>query len=139
MGQKQYITKLEEFEGLSLRAICNSFFYEEMAVVILGYDYGDIVNFLIHQQKLPELDSFGNAISEKNRIEILVLMLQKDEITIKDLKMELNLSSTNAHYHLMLMMKVNIIKARNHGRTVLYSLNKQYFNAAVDILSKYSN
>lgn len=50
----------------------------------------------------------------------------------------LSLSGTNAYYHLSLMLRANVIKARNQGRTVLYSINKQHFDVVCDILSKYS-
>lgn len=116
-----------------------SVYYDKKAVILLGIDYSDTLEFILFQNKLPELDEFGNAIAEKNRVEVLELMLRKDEITIKDIEQELHFTGTNAYYHLSLMLKANLIKTRNQGRTVLYSINKQYFDVACDMLSKYSN
>lgn len=114
-------------------------YYNEMVVLLLGTDYDNYTDYLIYQNRLPELDVFGNAISENNRIEILDLIHRKDEITIKDIEQELEFTGTNAYYHLSLMIKANIIKTRNQGRTVLYSINKQYFDVVCGMLSKYSN
>lgn len=114
-------------------------FLENRAVIILGSDYQNHFHFLISQNRFPELDVFGNAISENNRVEILDLIVRKDEITIRDIEQELGFTGTNAYYHLSLMIKANMIKSRNQGRTVLYSVNKCYFDVVCDMLSKYSN
>lgn len=103
----------------------------------LGYDYFDQIKYLISQEFIPNLDTFGNAIAEKNRVEILDLMLTSEEVTIKDLEQILNLTGTNAYYHLNLMIKANIVKARNKGRTVYYSINKEYFTSVLKFLQRY--
>ena len=107
-------------------------------VLLLGTDYKDIVTFLSTQQKLPDLESFGNAISETNRINVLNYILSMEEITIKDLEQEFGFTGTNAYYHLSLMIKAGLLKTRNRGRTVLYSINKDYFQRLCEALSKYS-
>lgn len=111
----------------------------DKVVLILGIDYLAILEYCISQNKLPELDVFGNALAEKNRVEILDLICRKQEITIKDIEQELGFTGTNAYYHLTLMIKAGMLKTRNQGRTVLYSLNKQYFDVVRDMLSKYAN
>lgn len=105
--------------------------------ILLGCDYIDCIHFLAIQNKLPELEVFGNAISEPNRIGILDLIMRKSEITIKDLEQEFGFTGTNAYYHLSLMIKAGMLKTRNRGRTVLYSINKKYFQALCDVLKKY--
>jgi DNA-binding transcriptional ArsR family regulator len=113
-------------------------FNENKAIIFLGSDYNDFMDFLIAWKKAPELDAFGTAISEKNRVEILDLILNKDEITIRDIEQELGFTGTNAYYHFMVMLRVNMIKSRSQGRTVMYSINKQYFHAVCEILKRYS-
>ena len=108
------------------------------AVLILGTEYKVSFDYFIASKSVPELDVFGNAIAEKNRVEILDLILRKKEITIKDVEQEMKLTGTNAYYHLSLMIKANMLKTRNQGRTVLYSLNHRCFAVVQDMLSKYS-
>ncbi len=105
---------------------------------MLGIDYSVTFDFLISQSSAPELDTFGNALAEKNRVEILELIRRKGEITIRDIEQELGFTGTNAYYHLSLMIKANMVNTRNQGRTVLYSINKRYFDAVRGILSKYT-
>ena len=61
-----------------------------------------------------------------------------EEITIKDLEQEFGFTGTNAYYHLSLMIKAGLLKTRNRGRVVLYSINKDYFKSLCDLLGKYS-
>ena len=114
-----------------------SFFYDKSTLILLGIDYCDVINYLAIQNSLTYLEAFGNAISESNRIEILDLLLKKDEITIKDLEQEFGFTGTNAYYHLSLMIKAGMLKTRNRGRTVLYSINKNYFQILCNMLGKY--
>ena len=117
--------------------LIKSFFFEDTVIVLLGFDYIAEIDYLSTQNSLPELETFGNAISETNRISVLNLILQRKEITIKDLEQEFGFTGTNAYYHLSLMIKAGMLKTRNRGRTVLYSLNKNYFQVLCDMLEKY--
>ncbi len=112
-------------------------YYNDETSLLLGFDYIDTLEHLVVQNKLPELDVFGNAVSEVNRINVLNLILERGEITIKDLEQEFGFTGTNAYYHLSLMIKAGMLKTRNRGRTVLYSINKKYFQVLCDILGKY--
>ena len=113
-------------------------FYESSMLMVLGSQYVEILRELIDRKNLPELDIFGNALSEKNRIDILDLILRKGEVTIREIEQELGFSGTNAYYHINLMIKAKMIKSRNQGRTMLYSINRQFFGAVCDILMRYS-
>ncbi|MBQ8393888.1 MAG: winged helix-turn-helix transcriptional regulator [Clostridia bacterium] len=103
-------------------------------VFIIGLNYADFIEDDLSYVKLEE---FGNAVSEKNRIAILNVILENEEVTIKDIEQRLKLTGTNSYYHLSLMLKANMIKARNVGKTVYYSINKMYFSALSRILEKY--
>ena len=123
---------------LNKNCIRVSYISDTEAILVLGYDYIASLDFCISRNSTPELDVFGNAISEKNRVEIINLILEKNEITIKDIEQTLGFTGTNAYYHLSLMIKANMIKTRNQGRLVLYSLNKHYFRAISDFIAQYS-
>ena len=114
-------------------------FLDNAAVLLLGFDYLAQFEFILSQKNVPELHIFANALAEKNRVEILEMIYRKGEITIKDIEQELGLTGTNAYYHLSLMIHANMLRTRNQGRTVLYSLNNRYFAVVRDMLSKYAN
>ena len=116
-----------------------SFYCDNRMFIILGTKYTDALKYLAKEHCTPKLDLIGNALSEQNRIDILDLAYEKGEITIRDIEQELGFSGTNAYYHLSLMIKANIIRSRNQGRTVLYSVNKSAFSAVCDLLSKYTD
>lgn len=106
-------------------------------VILLGYDYKESIQFYHLKKKLPNLKEFGDIITEQNRIDILNLLVERNEITIKELEKLLDFSGSTAYYHLTMMMRYNMVKTRNVGRTVLYSLNEQYFESIIKVLSKY--
>ncbi len=112
-------------------------YYRNEVFIILGINYIESLEFLATQALTPELDVFGNAISEPNRVSVLDLILERGEITIKDLEQKFGFTGTNAYYHLSLMIKAGMLKTRNRGRTVLYSINKKYFEVLCDLFGKY--
>ncbi len=111
---------------------------DDYIIIILGINYKEAIEYLINKKNSPSLSEFGNAISEKNRLDILDLILRKGEATIKDIEQELEFSGTNAYYHMTLMIRCNMILTRNKGRTIYYSINKQYFEEASNLVKKYS-
>ena len=115
------------------------FYYDDYIVILLGYDYYDVISYILSKKEPIVLNEIANALSEKNRVDILDFILKKEEVSIRDLENELNISGTNAYYHITMMVKVNILIARNQGKTVLYSLNKNFFDLIIVHLKKYSN
>lgn len=108
-------------------------------ILILGTDSNIHLDYLKSKNLLPDIDVFFNALAEKNRVKILELIYKKGEITIRDLEQTFGFTGTNSYYHLSMMIKADIIKSRNQGRVVFYSINKGCFDVVCDMLSKYSN
>lgn len=144
---KQYKIQSVDFDGFESLHISPCVLFknciqcspsDNMAIILLGVDYSSFLQYLISQKQGPKLHVFGNAIAEENRIDILNMMLERGEVTIRDLEQKLGLTGTNAYYHLSLMIKANMLRTRNQGRTVLYSLNPYCFDAACDMLRQYS-
>lgn len=142
---KNHDISLNSFENIYISICLLNFncvklrYLDDKAIFVLGCEYNECMDYLISEKQLPELDVFGNALSEKNRVEILDLIAQKNEITIRDVEQGLGFTGTNAYYHLSLMIKANMIRVRNQGRTMFYSINKHYFDMVNEMLSKYSN
>ena len=108
----------------------------EDVTLLLGADYLCAIESMEYRKR-PELDSFGNAISEKNRVEILELMHRNGSATIRDIEKELGLTGTNAYYHLSLMLRTGMIRTRTVGRVVFYSLDKDYFGTIINMLKNF--
>ena len=85
-----------------------------------------------------DLKDFGYVFTEINRLKLLEMMKTSGEITIKDIEQQLCLSGTNAYYHLSSMTKPGMVNTRYEGRTVFYSINKEYFKKLCKKLYKYS-
>lgn len=116
-----------------------SFFpLENGFVFMLGSRYRETLSYLHCQKKLPNLELVGKVLSEKNRIEILDLLLQRGEICMRDIEQVLGFSGTNAYYHLTMMQKAEMIKTSNRGRVVYYRLNPDCFKGACKLLSRYA-
>lgn len=59
--------------------------FEDSILLILGTEYMAALDYRLTHNAVPDLDVIGNALAEKNRVDILELILQKEEITIKDI------------------------------------------------------
>ena len=105
--------------------------------VMLGTDWESALEAMEYKKR-PELDSFGNVISEKHRIEILEIMARNGTVTIRDVEQELGLTGTNAYYHLNLMIKTGMVKTRTVGRTVFYSIDKDYFITVCKMIGNFT-
>ena len=112
-------------------------FFKEQSVMFLGVDYADMADYLSSRRGLPELDVLFNALGEKNRLKILELLVRKGEVTVQDIDQELGFTGTHAYYHLAIMLKANIIRARSVDRTVLYSPNRGCLHAVGLLWTKY--
>ncbi|MBC8560153.1 ArsR/SmtB family transcription factor [Fumia xinanensis] len=112
-------------------------FLNDSNFILLGLDIESMLNFWHDQTRLVDLDVFGTAVSEKNRIGIIDALLLRDEMSIREIEQMFGISNTNAYYHLNLMLKANIIHVRNQGRTMFYSLNREYFDNLIEALKKY--
>lgn len=116
----------------------NFFGGQDGVVYLLGYDYFSVLDFVKNNKDLNLLD-FGNAICEESRVKILELLLERSEVTCKDLEKIFSFSGSTAYHHITMMTKIGVVKTRNEGKTILYSLNRKYFDAIIDVLSKYSS
>ena len=117
--------------------VINFFGIQEGAVFLLGYDYLSVVDLAKSKKELSLLD-FGNALGEASRVKILELLLEREEVTCKDLEKIFSFSGSTAYHHITMMMKIGLVKTREEGKTILYSLNGKYFDAVIGVLSKFS-
>lgn len=122
-----------------LNKYCINFFgIEEGALYLLGYEYLSVIECINDINKELNLLDFGSALSEGSRVSILYLLLERGELTCKDLEKVFNFSGSTAYHHITMMMKAGLVKTRNEGKTIFYSINRKYFDAVIGVLSKFS-
>ena len=107
--------------------------------IILGTDYPARMAMLIGEAIQPDIVKIGKALSEEKRVMILRLLLAENEITAQQLLRRLELSMTATHYHLEMLMQAGMLLARNEGRTIYYSLNREFFDRAPIVFDKFNS
>ncbi len=78
----------------------------------------------------PHLDTstlilVANALSDKHRINIIQKLISRDNLTIQELSSLIGLSTSATNHHLSILKKANIVSAKRHNRSVLYSYNSK--------------
>ena len=112
-------------------------FVSEGAIYLLGYDYASMVQKIANLNKHP-LNEACNALSDENRLRMLDLILERGEVTCKDLEKNFDFSGSTAYHHITLLTRAGAVKIRNEGKTIYYSINKKYFDNIRTILKNYS-
>ena len=125
------------FSMISKNAI-KYYYFSDTVIFLLGTDCLSYLDYLSARETAPDLETFGNALSDKYRVGILNLAAKNKEVSIKDIESELGNGGANVYYHLSLMLKANLLRARNQGRAVIYRLNTPYFNSVRDLLLRYA-
>lgn len=107
-------------------------------LLLLGAEYEN--NRLLRAIRFPEPDlvQFGKVMSEANRQKILEMLLDRGELCTADIAKEWDTSVTLVYYHLEMMHSTGLLKSRNAGRTIFYSINGEYFRRVAVALQKYS-
>lgn len=124
--------------GPNLRQVVYSYDYPgNVLLLIVGLDLKRYTEYKNNQLSASELDVFGGVLSEKNRLRILAFIGQRKEATIKEIEKELDLTATNSYYHLAYMIRIGMLKTRNKGRTIIYSINDAYFIRVISTLQGY--
>lgn len=111
---------------------------EKSFVFILGDGYVGGIQAVKKTKKIIKLHEFGSAVSELNRVNILDFILEKGEVSCKDLEQRFNFTGSTAYHHLMMLMRFGVIKSRSEGKTVFYSIDNKYFDTVIKLLYKYS-
>ena len=115
----------------------NHFPIVEGFLSLLGSQYVNIISFVKDQNKEPDLCSLGTALCEESRIKILKFLLERKEITCKDLEKEFSFSGSTAYHHISIMTKSGLVKTRNEGKTILYSINEKYISNIIGVFNNF--
>ena len=72
---------------------------------------------------MEELVSLGKIISDINRVKILALLKRDKELCVCELCDTLSLSQPLVSRHLKQMKEVSVVKSRQSGKWMIYSLD----------------
>ncbi|MBQ2734749.1 MAG: winged helix-turn-helix transcriptional regulator [Clostridia bacterium] len=111
---------------------------DDGGVGIFGIDYLSSIARLQAKKTVVKLYEFGSALGEESRMQMLDLMLEKGEITCKDLERIFHFSGSTAYHHLTILLRSGVIKSRTEGKVVLYRINRKHFDETLKVLAKYA-
>lgn len=94
---------------------------EEEVWFIIGDQYVEPVERATIQK--VDMEKFGNALGDKNRIKIINIILTEGEKSSAEIAARLNIALNTVGYHLEIMKKANLLCSRNQGKTAYYWLN----------------
>ena len=103
----------------------------------VAYRYWDMIIFVKEKGREPDLCSLGTALCEESRIKILKFLLEREEVTCKDLEKEFSFSGSTAYHHINIMTKSGLVKTRNEGKTILYSINAKYISNIIGVFNNF--
>ena len=100
---------------------------------LLGCDYISLIDRK-NKIKNPNLGDFCFGLCEESRVKILQFLFERGESTCKDLEKEFTFSGSTAYHHITIMTRLGLVKTRNEGKTIFYSVNNIYVYDIIDIL-----
>ena len=112
--------------------------HEDHVQFVLGLSYMEGLRALQDATAAPDLAALGSVLSEPNRLEILHLLRRWHQASIREMEKELKLTQQNLYYHITMMLKANILRSQNQGRTILYSVNAPYFEKVAELFRHFA-
>lgn len=100
---------------------------------ILGYDYSSTLNKEFDVQ--VDIEKFGNAMGDQNRIQMIECILREGELSSGDLAKRLGIALNTATYHLDIMENAHLLCCRTHGKSTYYWLNIRACEKAIAALN----
>lgn len=87
-------------------------------------------------QSLTELVASFHALSDSLRLQIIEL-LRSQELCVCELCEQLGTSQSKLSFHLKTLKEAGLVRARQEGRWIYYSLNLAQFLSLEEYLSEY--
>ena len=107
---------------------------EKVEFALVGYRCHEWIAKRDAADFIPDARTFGEIISEPNRLGMIEAIKEKGEVSQKELEKKLDLTSPTAYYHLSMMQRSKMLKVRNKGKFVFYSLNREYFEKIMTVI-----
>lgn len=91
------------------------------------------------QKKLLNLKKDFDVLNDVNRLRILCLIKEHDEICVCDIYENLDIPQNLASYHLGKLKQAGFLKSKKQGVKVLYSQGEKKIKYFQDIINKLFN
>jgi len=85
---------------------------------------------------LANIIEVSKALSDKNRFNILMLIIKSREISCKEITKKIKLSQPAISHHLKILIDSKVVNVRREGQWGYFSLNSKAFNAYLKTLKK---
>ena len=91
---------------------------------------------------VTELSRLFSALSDRTRLNITLLLMDKGELTVDDISKELKKSQSLISHHLSCLRNCGIVKVRKNGKYSYYSISsdeiRKLVEVAIRIVKEYS-
>src|SRR5207248_11651619 len=84
---------------------------------------------MLANPSLREFRAHYQALASLTRLRVLQVLAGVPEITVQELADAIGVSQPRLSWHLRMLRRGQVVRARRAGRTVHYSLNREGFNA----------
>ncbi|GAA5420805.1 arsenic resistance transcriptional regulator ArsR1 [Sulfurisphaera tokodaii] len=100
------------------------------------------LRIILVEPLLTELERLFSALSDRTRLSITLLLLEKGELTVDEISKDLKKSQSLISHHLSCLRNCGIVKVRKDGKYSLYSIASdnvaELIKVAMRIIKDYS-
>jgi len=101
-----------------------------------------LCGWVIVEPLTTELSRLFSALSDRTRLNITLLLMDKGELTVDDICKELKKSQSLISHHLSCLRNCGVVKVRRNGKYSYYSISnedtKKLIEVAIKIVKEYS-
>ena len=104
--------------------------------LILGQDYSR--SFVNEEKEHYDMEAICNALGDKNRLSVFVMLEKEGEKTSADIAKFLQAAQNTVSYHLDIMVQAKVLYRKPAGKTVRYRINRGVCAYAAEQFSAWS-
>lgn len=94
------------------------------------------VDQILNHDNLELKASFFKVLGDLNRIKIIELLKQYDQLCVYEIAAFIEASVATTSHHLITLKNHNLIKSHKIGKRVIYSMNCEKFGQFIDLADK---
>lgn len=78
------------------------------------------------EQEATEFSEAFQALADPRRLQLLHLLLTRDELCVCELLGVLDLTPSNLSFHLNVLRRAGFLRSRRHGRWIFYAVDRDW-------------